>query len=44
MNDEGRKGGARVERISAKEIQIEKDQKDIHSNCRLKTKLSSVRN
>lgn len=44
MNNEGRKGGARVERISVKEIQIEKDQKDIHGNCRLKPKLSSVKN
>lgn len=44
MNDEGRKEGARVKRIIAKEIQIEKDQKYIRSNCRLKPKLSSVRN
>lgn len=41
MNDERRIGGPKGERISAKDdIQIERDQKDVHSNCRLKPKLS----
>lgn len=44
MNDEERKGEARVERSSDKEIKTEKDKKDIHSNCRVKPKLSRVRN
>lgn len=44
MNDGERKGEEKVERSSAKEIQIENYQKDIHSNCRVKPKLGRVRN